>query len=98
MTSRQIALTALVAVPIAMNAVALAPEVLYEIPNVNDDAEHVLMTERASQALADGENPLDVWVPQLELGFPQFLYYQQLAHLTVVVADRVLLERVPIRT
>ena len=98
MTSRQIALTALVAVPIAMNAVALAPEVLYEIPNVNDDAEHLLMTERASQALADGENPLDVWVPQLELGFPQFLYYQQLAHLTVVVADRVLLERVPIRT
>lgn len=98
MTARHMALAALVAVPISMNAVALAPEVLYELPNVNDDAEHVLMTSRASEALADGENPLDVWVPQLELGFPQLLYYQQLAHLTVVVVDRVLLERVPIRT
>lgn len=98
MTARQLALATLVAVPIAMNAVALSPEVLYPVPNVNDDAEHVLMTERSSEALATGENPLDVWVPQLELGFPQLLYYQHLAHLTVVVVDRVLLERLPLRT
>ena len=98
MTARRIALAALVAVPIAMNAVALAPEVLYPLPNVNDDAEHVLMTQRASQALAAGENPLDMWVPQLELGFPQFLYYQHLPHLTVVAVDRVLLGLLPLRT
>jgi hypothetical protein len=98
MTARQLVLATLVAVPIAMNAVALVPEVLYPLPNVNDDAEHVLMTERASEAFATGENPLDVWVPQLELGFPQLLYYQHLAHLTVVAVDRVLFERLPIRT
>ena len=98
MSARQIALAMLVAVPIAMNAVALLPEVLYPIPNVNDDAEHVLMTQRASDALAGGENPLDVWVPQLELGFPQFLYYQQLPHLAVVAVDRMLLGLVPLRT
>jgi hypothetical protein len=98
MTVRQLALAALVAVPIAINSVALAPEVLYPVPNVNDDAEHILMTQRASDALADGENPLDMWVPQLELGFPQFLYYQQLPHLVVVAVDRLLLGVVPLRT
>jgi hypothetical protein len=81
-----------------MNAVALAPEVLYPLPNVNDDAEHVLITQRASDALAAGENPLDMWVPQLELGYPQFLYYQQLPHLTVVAIDRLLFGLVPLRT
>ena len=98
MSARQIALAMLVAVPIAMNAVALLPEVLYPIPNVNDDAEHLLMTQRASDALALGENPLDVWVPQLELGFPQFLYSEQLPHLAVVAVDRMLLGLVPLRT
>jgi len=97
-TPRQIALAALVAVPIAMNAIALAPEVLYPLPNVNDDAEHVLMVLRASDALATGENPLDMWVPQLELGFPEFLYYQQLPHLTVVVLDRLSFGLLPLRT
>ncbi len=82
----------------AMNAIALLPEVLYPNPNVNDDAEHVLMTQRANEALASGENPLDMWVPQLELGFPQFLYYQQLPHLTVVAVDRLLLGLLPLRT
>jgi len=97
-TARQVALAALVAVPIAMNAIALAPEILYPLPNVNDDAEHVLMVQRASDALAAGENPLDMWVPQLELGFPEFLYYQQLPHLTVVVLDRLSFGLVPLRT
>ena len=98
MTARHVALAALVAVPIAMNAVALAPEVLYPLPNVNDDAEHLLMTERASEALATGENPLDPWVPQVDLGFPELLYYQQLPPLTVVAVDRLLLGLVPLRT
>ena len=97
-TVRQLVLGLLVVVPIAMNAVALAPEVLYPVPNVNDDAEHIVMTQRASDALAAGENPVDMWVPQLDLGYPEFLYYQHLPHLTVVAVDRLLLGLVPLRT
>ena len=97
-TVRQLVLGLLVALPIAMNAVALVPEVIYPMPNVNDDAEHIVMTQRASDALASGENPLDMWVPQLDLGYPEFLYYQHLPHLTVVAVDRLLLGLVPLRT
>ena len=96
-TVRQLVLGVLVAIPIAMNAVALAPEVLYPVPNVNDDAEHIVMTQRASDALAAGENPLDMWVPELDLGYPEFLYYQHLPHLSVVAVDRLLLGLVPLR-
>ena len=98
MTARQLVLGLVVAVPMAMNAIALAPEVVYPVPNVNDDAEHIVMTQRASDALASGENPLDMWVPQLDLGYPEFLYYQHLPHLTVVAIDRLLLGLVSLRT
>ncbi len=80
------------------NAVALLPEVAYELPNVNDDAEHVLFIQQASDAWASGQDPLDFWVPQLELGFPQFLYYQNLPHLVVVALGKVTFGLVPLRT
>jgi hypothetical protein len=68
------------------------------VPNVNDDAEHLLFVERASEALANGENPFDTWVPELELGFPQFLYYQNLPHIAVVVLHRALFGSVDLVT
>ncbi len=71
-----------------LNAIALLPEVAYELPNVNDDAEHVLFIQQASEAWASGQDPLDFWVPQVELGFPQFLYYQNLPHLLIVGLGR----------
>ena len=71
------------------NAIALLPE-LTPIPNVNDDAAHLLFARRADQAIATGQDPIDFWVPDLELGFPEFVYYQHLPHLTVVAADRAL--------
>ena len=40
---------------------------------LNDDATHYLLIQRASEALATGENPIDHWVPELEFGFPWFL-------------------------
>lgn len=98
MTVRRILLGLLVAAPIVLNAVALLPELRYPVPNVNDDAEHLLMARAASEALSAGRDPVDVWVPQLELGFPQFLYYQPLAHLTVAVIERALLGTMPLRT
>jgi hypothetical protein len=71
-----------------MNAVALVPEVVYPVPNVNDDAQHVAFVRRAADAWSRGENPIDHWVPQFELGAPQFLEYQHLPHVAVVLLGR----------
>jgi hypothetical protein len=83
----------LVAVPVLFNAIALLPEIRIPIPSLNDDAFHYLFVQRASQALADGRNPFDVWSPALEIGFPQSLVYQTLPHLFVVFLSRVLLNQ-----
>src|SRR5881296_3895860 len=84
----------LVLVPTTFNAVALWPELSVAIPSLNDDAFHFLLIQRASEALATGENPFDHWAPELDLGFPQLLYYQHLPHLTVVALHRLLLKQV----
>lgn len=86
----------LVAVPVAFNAVTLLPEVLVRPPTTNDDAQHLVFVQRASDALAAGENVLDFWVPELDQGFPEFLYYQNLPHLAVVALHRMLLGLVDI--
>ena len=80
------------------NAIALLPEVAYAVPSVNDDAEHVLFIQQASDAWASDQDPLDFWVPQLELGFSQFLYYQNLPHLVIVALSRVTFGLVSLRT
>src|SRR5438552_9054938 len=94
---RRIVLVLIVALPMLFNAFALLPEVAYEPPNVNDDAEHVLFIQQASDAWASGQDPLDFWVPQLELGFPQFLYYQNLPHLLVAVLGKLTFGLVSLR-
>jgi 6-pyruvoyl-tetrahydropterin synthase-like protein len=91
-------LGALVAVPILYTAVALWPELTVAVPSVNDDATHFLLIQRASDALARGENILDHWVPQLELGFPWFIYYQPLPSLVVVLLHRALFGLVDLLT
>ena len=63
---------------------------IVRVPSNNDDAFHFLWVQRASDALARGENPFDFWTPQLELGFATFVHYQNLPHLAVVVIDRLL--------
>src|SRR3989475_11862595 len=82
----------------AFNAIALLPEVTGAVPNVNDDAEHALFIQQASDAWASGQDPLDFWVPQVELGFPQFLYYQNLPHLLVVVLGKLTFGLISLRT
>src|SRR6267143_1974444 len=69
-------------------AIALLPELTIPVPSNNDDATHLQLIQRASQALAGGENVLDHWVPQFELGFPWFIYYQPLPALVVVLIQR----------
>ena len=91
-------LLALVLIPIGFNAVLLWPEASLPIPSLNDSATHYTLIQRAREALASGENPLDHWVPELELGFPWFLYYQNVPHLTVVFLHRLLLGQVELLT
>jgi hypothetical protein len=86
----RLALYAVVAVPLAFNALALLPELTVAIANLNDDAFHWAFIQRGIDALARGENVLEFWVPQLGLGFPQFLYYQSLPHLFVIFLHRAL--------
>ncbi len=88
----------LIAVPMAAQAIGLLPEITVGVANVNDDTEHALYIENASDALARGENVLDFWVPEMDEGFPQFLYYQNLPHLSVVALHRVLLGTIDIFT
>jgi len=90
-----VVLALLVAAPMLFNAVALLPE-LTSIPNVNDDAAHLLFVRRADQAISLGQNPVDFWVPDVDLGFPEFIYYQHLPHLAVVAVSRALLGSVDI--
>jgi hypothetical protein len=79
-------------------AVALLPELTVAVPSNNDDATHFLLIQRASEALANGENVLDHWVPQLELGFPWFIYYQPLPAIVVVLLHRALFGLVDLLT
>jgi hypothetical protein len=88
----------LVAVPVLVNAIALLPELTTGAPSMNDDAFQYLMVQAADRALASGANVVDFWMPHLELGFPQFLYYQHLPHLVVVAAGRALLGAVDLLT
>jgi hypothetical protein len=89
---------ALVALPILLNAIALFPEVTNSTPSDNDQIFHYLFIERANQALAAGDNPVDHWLPEVEAGFPQFLFYQNLPHLTVVALHHLLFEQVSLLT
>lgn len=93
-----VALLLLVLVPTSFNAIALLPELSLPIPSLNDDAFHFLLVQRASEALASGENPFDYWGPELDLGFPWFFYYQHLPHLAVVFLHRLLLRQVDLLT
>jgi hypothetical protein len=91
-------IAAVVLVPTLFTALALLPELTVPVPSNNDDATHFLLIQRASEALGSGENVLDHWVPQLELGFPWFIYYQPLPALVVVLLHRALFGLVDLLT
>lgn len=87
-----------VLIAIIFNLITLWPEFSVPLPSLNDDAEHFLFVQRADAALTDGENPVDNWSPVLELGFPQFFYYQHVPHLAVALLYRMLLRQVSLLT
>jgi len=92
------ALAVVLVVPMAFNAVTLLPEVTIALPSNNDDANHFAYVQRADEALANGEDPFDFWAPEMEFGFPPFVYYQHLPHLAVVALHRVTLGLVDLLT
>ncbi len=83
-------LAAVLLAPLLFNAVALAPEMSIPVPSNNDDANHFAYIQRADEALGRGGNVIDFWAPEMELGFPPFVYYQHLPHLAVVALHRTL--------
>jgi hypothetical protein len=87
-----------VLVAILFNLVTLWPEFSVPVPSLNDDAFHYLYVQRADAALAGGENPFDNWAPDLELGFPQFFYYQHVPHIAVAMLYRLLFKQVGLLT
>jgi hypothetical protein len=87
--NEKIALALLVAVPMVFTAIGLLSELTIPVPSLNDDALHYLFIQNASNAIANGQFPLDHWLPQIETGFPVLYYYQPLPELAVVVVQRV---------
>ena len=83
-------LVAALLLPMLFNAIALLPELRSSTLSDNDQVFHYVFIARANQAIDGGDSPFDHWVPELELGFPEFLYYQNLPHLAVVALYRLL--------
>ena len=96
--STRVVFLLLVLIPCAFNAVMFLPELSIPIPSLNDDAFHFVLIQRGSEALANGENLFDHWTPELDVGFPQFFYYQHLPHLTVILLHRLLLKQMDLLT
>jgi len=90
-------LALVLAIPIAFNLILLTPQ-LRTAPSINDSAWHYAFVQSASRALKNGRNPFDFWAPEVECGFPQFLYYQHFPHLAVVALNRISFERIPLIT
>ena len=91
-------LALLALVPLLIMAWQLLPEFTTPVPASNDLALHWQMVQGASREMANWRNPLDFWMPQIELGYPQFLYYQNLPHLAVAGVHRLLFGLVELRT
>jgi hypothetical protein len=92
--STQVAAALLILLAILFNAFTLSAEMRAARPGDNDDGFFYVFVERANAAISAGDSPVDHWLPEVELGFPQFFYYQHLPQLAVVALYRVLLRQV----
>ncbi len=73
---------ALLLVSVGFTAYYAAPELrIGQIP-VNDVLYHLPAAERLAESIAHGEPFLDVWVSEQSLGYPVWLSYPPLPHLT----------------
>ncbi len=72
------------------NLIAYHSELTINAPDPNDNVYHRTLIERMEESWERGENPLDSWIPDWGQGFPVSRYYQQLPHLAVAAAHRLL--------
>lgn len=77
--TNKLAIAALV-LAVGFNLFFLAPEIDGRVPMMNDEVLHQQGIQRVLDALNAGQNPTDVWLGNLTLGFPLFHHYQHLAY------------------
>ncbi|HSP98294.1 MAG TPA: YfhO family protein [Candidatus Dormibacteraeota bacterium] len=70
-----------VLVPLA----TLGADLFYLTPDVNDGAFHLGTIRNTIDAIGEGANPIDFWIPTWLYGFPLFHYYQPGPYLLVAL-------------
>ncbi len=70
----------ILACAVLFSLIQLYPEVGRDVPPLNDSVLHLINVRRAAEAMAQGQDPTDPWLPQVVLGYPLFRYYQHLGH------------------
>ena len=83
---------------LAVNAIALWPELSISRVDLNDNVFHYALIERIVQAVEHGQSPLDLWSPEWSLGYPVLRTYQPLAHWVVAGVYIALAKTVPLMT
>jgi hypothetical protein len=71
---------------VAVQAVALLPELSPTVVRQSDATSHFTMIEGMVDAVSHGGNPLDFWSPETSFGYPIVRTYQILAHGMVTLA------------
>jgi uncharacterized membrane protein len=85
LTREDVLALALLCAVLAVNSVALWPELSISRVDLNDNVFHFSLIERMVQTVERGESPLDNWSSEWSLGYPVLRTYQPLAHALVVV-------------
>ncbi len=81
---------------VGFNLYYLYHEVGIRIPKIHDGVLHLLSIERAAAALAAWQDPTDVWLAPIALGFPLFHHYGHLSLVVPAILYRLALGLVPI--
>jgi hypothetical protein len=87
-TPQGIALS-LVFIAVLFNAIFLWSEFGISTYDPNDAVFHLTATQQASNAIRNGFDPNDFWLPQLEDGFTVFYYYQHFPHVFLAELDQI---------
>ncbi len=66
----------LLALGVLIPLLGMLPELVFLTPDLNDSSFHLGVTRNTIDAIREGANPLDFWVPTWLCGYPLFHYYQ----------------------
>ncbi len=68
------------ALAILFNLVMFRHEATIDAPPLNDNVVHLVNVQRAAEAIRQGQDPTDLWIPDIDLGYPLFHHYQHLSY------------------